>query len=194
VQQPRIGGVKLDIAFMTMRQLERQTDDQIRRALRPAMIAGSLILFDKTGRLDVLREGCRNLTPSPLSESDLHWIRLAIRQVDAKVSDNMTRDPSTSLLAMHADLNELINSHYRLRQRWTVSSKKILGDLRQWDPAFADLIVEFVSTGDLNQKYAYWSAIVDYVSATVGGRAELSKSCDCDACRRDLAALLGGSG
>jgi len=51
INHPRIGGVKLDITFHSQRQLARQTEQETREGRRAPMIAGALILFDKTGAL-----------------------------------------------------------------------------------------------------------------------------------------------
>jgi hypothetical protein len=55
LNHPRIGGVKLDITFRSLRQLEQELAEEIAEGRRPPMIVGALILFDKTGRLEELK-------------------------------------------------------------------------------------------------------------------------------------------
>jgi len=51
INHPRIGGVKLDLSFKSFEQLREQTDEEVRRNERVPMVAESLVLFDKDGRL-----------------------------------------------------------------------------------------------------------------------------------------------
>jgi predicted nucleotidyltransferase len=59
INHPVIAGVKLDLTFISLAQLQRDTAQEIARATRLPMIAESIIVFDKTGALGALRDQAR---------------------------------------------------------------------------------------------------------------------------------------
>lgn len=104
-----------------------------------------------------------------------------------KVERNLEADPPTALLAMHVGLNDFLHYHYQINQRWWVSSKRLLADLRSWDPPLAQLIEQFVSTCDVQPKLACWSAIIDHILEPLGGRQPIAENnCACPVCQHDL--------
>jgi hypothetical protein len=58
----------------------------------------------------------------------------------------------------------------RIHGHFKVSSKKPLADLDRWDAVFADLVRRIVGEANPQQKFATLSAIIDHVSAELGGR------------------------
>ncbi len=69
-------------------------------------------------------------------------------------------------------------------------SIRLLADLQRWDAPLAQLVEHFVVTGDLQTKFAYWSAIIDYILAPIGGRQPIAENnCACEVCRQDLAVI-----
>ena len=97
----------------------------------------------------------------------------------------------TALIAMHVGLNELLHWHYQLQRKWWISSKRLLGDLRNWDYRLAALVEDFVATSEVQAKFQFWSAIIDHILEPLGGRQPIAENnCHCDICQRDLATLL----
>lgn len=91
---------------------------------------------------------------------------------------------------MHATVNDVIGIHYRVRGQFKVSSKKLLVDLDRWDAPLADLLRRFVCEDEPQRKFEVWSAIIDHVSASLGGRLPIEDNvCGCPVCAADLAAL-----
>lgn len=190
-----VGGVKLDIAFCSLEQLERQTDEEIADGRRAPMFAGALVLFDKTGRLEELK-GRADAARSPAYDpKDARLDRFVLHHANDKVARALESDPASALWSMHATVNDVVAVHYRARGRLTVSSKKLLADLDRWDETLADLLRRFVGEGDAKTKFGTWTTILDHVSAEIGGRPPIEENvCDCPDCEADLAALLDAVG
>lgn len=187
---PRIGGVKLDITFRSVRQLEQQLDEQIAEKRRPPMIADALILFDKTGRLDELKARADAVDAPAYDPADARFDQFLLYHANDKAERVLDEDPASALWSMHAIVNDVIGIHYRIRGRFKVSSKKLLADLDHWDTPLAELLRHFVRESDVMQKFEVWSAIIDHVSAGIGGRLPIEENlCACPVCTRDLAAL-----
>ena len=188
VNHPIIQGVKLDISFNSLAQLRQQTEQEITLRERVPMIAESIIVFDKTGELAALRAMAQQVCPRPMSQEAYQFMLFMFYHSNNKVERNLEHDPLTALLAMHVGVNDFLHYHYQLQQRWLVSSKRMLADLRSWDAQLAQLLEQFVITCDIQKKYYYWSAIIDHILAPVGGRQPISENnCTCEVCQRDLA-------
>lgn len=188
VNHPIIQGVKLDISFNSMAQLRQQNEQEIELRERIPMIAESIVVFDKTGELAAMRAMAQQVRPRPLPEESYQFMLFMFYHGNNKVERNLEQDPLTALLAMHVGLNDFLHYHYQLQQRWLVSSKRMLTDLRCWDVTLAQSLEQFVSTCDIQAKYRYWSAIIDHILTPVGGRQPISENnCTCETCQRDLA-------
>lgn len=191
INHPFVGGVKLDITFSSLEQLREATEREIAAGSRVPIVAESTIVFDKTGELGALRERARVAGPEPVTPADHQLLQFLLYHSNEKIERYLERDPPTALLGLHMNLGDALTIHYRLRGKWRVSSKRLLADLRAWDPALAELVGAFVSTIELGEKFALWSRIVDHVLAPLGGRQPIAENtCACATCARDLATLL----
>lgn len=187
VNHPIINGVKLDISFLSFRQLRKQTSEEIKKRQRIPFIAESIIVFDKTGQLHRLQERAQKVKPTPIHEDKQQWLQFMVYHADDKAKRTIDTDPATSLLAMGINISEILQYHYQLNQRWWVSNKRLLPDLRTWDPDLAQKVEDFVSIADAKQKYEYWSQILDHVTKPLGGRQPISENnCNCSVCVEDL--------
>lgn len=187
----RIGGVKLDVSFKSIEQLREQTDEEIAKNERVPMVAESVVLFDKDGHLTALREQARRVERRAVDPAEHDFLQFLIFHADDKA--RRADDPSAALLAMDDGLSFLLGAHYRLHQRWWVSSKRRLDDLRGWDPAMAELVAAFVATAEVAPKLALWERVLARVVAPLGGRKPIEEtSCGCATCRADLSVLSGG--
>lgn len=193
INHPRIGGVKLDLTFCSIAQLEQQLDDEITDGRRAPMILDALILFDKTGRLDELKERADAARPPAYDPAESHFDQFMLYHSNDKVERALDDDPASSLWSMHATINDVIAIHYRVRGRFKVSSKKLLADLDGWDARLAELLRRFVAEAEPQRKFHHWIRIIDHVSASLGGRLPIEDNvCRCHVCSGDLAALLAG--
>ena len=191
INHPIVGGVKLDLTFVSLAQLGVMTEGQIQQGTRRPMIAGARVLFDKTGGLTALLEEANAAQPKPVALTDHQLIQFGFFHMNDKIERYLAIDPPTALLSMHANIIEALSWHYRLHGRWQVSSKWLLADLRRWDPAMAALVEQFITTGDLYPKFGLWTTIVDRILAPLGGRQPIAENnCACAECTRDLGALL----
>jgi len=190
VNHPVIGGVKLDITFVSLAQLRRDTERERGRAARVPMLAESIIVFDTTGALAELRAWAREATPEHAASADHQWLRFLLYNAHDKVTRALARDAAAALLEMHLGLAEVLDIDRRLRGRWEVSSKRLLPLLRAEDPALARLVADLVGTAEVAEKFRRWTAIVEHVARPLGDWRVAEQACDCAVCRADLAALL----
>jgi len=190
INHPHIDGVKLDITFISLNQLRRQTDAEIERGERVPMLAESIVVFDKTGALSRLKEEAQQARPKAMQSDEHQLAQFLIYHADNKVERHLVDDPLAALLVMHVSFYDILSIHYQIQGRWRLSDKRLLRDLRGWDPALATLVEQFVATCEAQPKYALWSQIIDYVLAPLGGRQPISENnCACPVCRADLALL-----
>ena len=190
INHPIIAGVKLDLSFRSLQQWQERTQKEMEQRERVPMIAESLIVFDKTHELVRLQEQARQVKPKRVLPIEEHMLQFSFFHGNDKVQRNLDSDPVTALLVMHVGLNDMLKDHYRLHQRWWVSSKRLLADLRQWDMPLAQLLEQFVATADVHAKFGYWSAMIDRILQPLGGRQSISENnCDCVVCQRDLAMI-----
>lgn len=191
INHPVIEGVKLDLTFLSLAQLKARTQQEMERHERLPMIAESVIVFDKTDQLLPLQEQAKQAQPIKTRDEELQFLQFMFFHGNDKVERNLEADPITALLVMHVGLNDFLHYHYQINQRWWVSSKRLLADLRSWDLPLALLLEQFVTTSDVQRKFACWSAIIDHILEPVGGRQPIAENnCDCAVCQRDLSTLL----
>ncbi len=191
INHPFLAGVKLDITFNSFQQIRVATEQEIARRERVPMIAESLIVFDKTGELQQLQQQARQIRPREVPASEYQFIQFMIYHANNKVERNLTADSATALLAMHIGVNDLLHYHYQLQQRWWVSNKRLLADLREWDAPLATLLEQFLFTCEVSTKFSLWSAIIDHILQPLGGRQPIAENnCTCERCKQDLALLL----
>ena len=187
INHPRIGGVKLDLSFRSFDQLRAQTDEEIGRNERVPMVAESVVLFDKDGRLTALREEARRVERRPVEAGEHGHLQFLLHHADDKARRG---DAAAARLAMAEGLGDLLGIHYRLHRRWWVSNKRRLADLRGWDPAMAELVADFLTSPEVDAKLRLWDQILARVLEPLGGRKPIEEtSCSCPTCRLDLAAL-----
>lgn len=187
INHPIINGIKLDFSFRSFQQVAAMTEKTIKQLERIPILAESLIVFDKTGQLTTLQEQARQVRPRAITPSDYQSIQFLIYHENDKVARNLEIDPATALLGMHIGLAELLKHHYRIQQRWRVSSKRLLADLRSWDRALATLVENLLTTSPVLEKFAVWSTIIDYILAPIGGRQPIDENnCECEVCQHDL--------
>jgi predicted nucleotidyltransferase len=193
INHPIISGVKLDLTFLSFEQLAARTRREIEKGDRVPMLAESIVVFDNTGELTRLRASAQHASPKPCTPADCQAIQFLVFHVNDKAERLLTADPAGALLVMHTGVSDVVNAHYRIQRRWQLSSKRVLADLRDWDPSFATLLERFVCTTDLHAKFAIWSQIIDYTLAPVGGRQPIADmNCGCAGCHHDLAMLANG--
>ena len=148
------------------------------------------MVFDKTGQLTALRSEARQVRPLPFDLRRRQYMQFMLYHMHDKATRHLETDPASALLSMHCNFNDLLKYHYRLQARWWLSDKRLLADLRGWDPSLAELVEAFVASGEVAAKYAAWSAIIEHVARPLGGMQPISENnCACEVCRADLEAL-----
>ncbi len=193
INHPVIGGVKLDLSFSSISQFRKDLDKEIASRERVPILAESLIVFDKTGELTELCDLAKTVQPRKLTPDEYQFLQFMFYHGNNKAERNVQSDPVTALLVMHVGLNDFLQFHYRIQGRWWVSSKRLLADLRSWDPALARLVERFVMGCDAQAKFQVWSDIIDHIVEPLGGRQPIAENnCDCMVCRVDLARVAGG--
>jgi hypothetical protein len=191
INHPVIGGVKLDLSFASISQFRESLDREIANPERVPMFAESLIVFDKTGELTGLCEEAKTVQPRKLAQDEVQFMQFMFYHGNDKAERNVQSDPVAALLVMHVGLNDFLHFHYKIQGRWWVSSKRLLADLRSWDPPLARLVERFVTSCDVQTKFQVWSAIIDHILEPLGGRQPIAENvCHCPVCQVDLARVL----
>lgn len=195
INHPIIQRVKLDLTFLSFDQLRARTNQEIAQRERIPILAESLIVFDKTNELLQLQARTRQVRPKAILPTEHQSLQFMFFHGNDKVERNLETDPITALFVMHVGLNEFLKYHYRLQQKWWVSSKRLLADLRGWDAPLAQLVEHCIATCEVHAKFQYWSAIIDHILEPIGGRQPIAENnCDCAVCQRDLSMVHDESG
>lgn len=191
INHPFINNIKLDITFNSIKQIKEATDKEISKGERIPMVAESIIIFDKTGELTQLQKEAQKAERKDITKDDEQLIQFMVYHADDKAKRFIETDPFSSLLSMHIGINDLLKIHYQIRKKWWVSNKRLLPDMRQWDPTLAKLIEQFLNTQEVKQKYLIWTDIIEHILKSIGGRQPISENnCNCEVCIQDLAYLL----
>ncbi len=195
INHPTIDDYKLDITFRSFKQVEVFIQNDTTKGVREPYLMRGVIVFDKTGELTDLQQKVWHIKAQPYTERDYQHLQFMLYHANNKVERSLGDDPVASLYSMHANIGELLKIHYKLNGKWWVSSKNILNNLEMWDKDLALLVKNFVTAAEVKEKYWYWSAIMDHITSTMGGRQPIAENnCDCGVCVADLAALEGFKG
>ena len=187
INHPVMNGVKLDITFQSFGQLQEFTKQEIKRAERIPMVAESTIIFDKTGEITKLRQKAQKAKPRKATAENYQLIQFMIYHANNKVERSLDNAPRSALLSMGININDILKNHYEIQGKWRVSDKRLLSDLKQWDPQLAVLLERFSTTNEVSLKFAIWSEIIDHILKPIGGRQPISENnCDCAVCKEDL--------
>ena len=193
LNHPMIGGVQLNLAFLTLEQFEERTRKEIdqHQRMRPITIAESIIIFDKTKKLHHMREEAQQLQPRATSARERQVLQSMLFQCHKKVEHFLEEDPPTALLVMHMDLISVLLAHYKQQQKWWVDPQHVLADLSTWDLVLTQLVRDFLATGEVYAKFQIWSAMIDHILQPLGGHHPLpAQNCPCNRCQKDVALLL----
>jgi predicted nucleotidyltransferase len=193
INHPIIGGVQLNITFLSLEQFEERTRKEIDQSyrMRPLTIADSMIIFDKTGRLGRMREEAQQFQPHPVSAREQQRLQSMLFHCNKKAEYYLKEDPPTALLVMHMDLVSLLLAHYKQHQKWWVGPHRVLADLSIWDLKLAQLVGRFLAAGEVYAKFQVWSEIIDHILQPLGGHHPLpAQNCPCNRCQRDVSLLL----
>lgn len=92
---------------------------------------------------------------------------------------------------MQMNLREVLKMHYGLNDRWWVSDKQILNDLLEWDSQMHGLLLSFLKSGFVKERYGFWQQMIDHILKPVGGRkhGQIETDCGCEKCQADVAKL-----
>ncbi|MBI2068682.1 MAG: nucleotidyltransferase domain-containing protein [Candidatus Yanofskybacteria bacterium] len=187
LNHPIIGGVKLDISFLSYKQLIKQSEEQVSSKRMPFLVE-SKILFDKKGLLFKLKKKLKNTEPPKVKNKD--DIQFEFFHANNKAERNITKDPLSSLLNMNMGLPTLLKRHYQLNGQWWVSDKRLLKDLTRWDKPLWKLVGNFLSESDVKSKFKIWTIIVDHILKPIGGRKKVDEiGCGCKVCENNLKKL-----
>lgn len=187
VSHPVIHGKKIDISFFPEQYFIDELDKEVKDSNRKPFIAESLILFDKTGTLNKLRQKALKVKPKKVLKKEIPWIKFMVEHMDDKAKRHLDSDPLSSLLAMNINLNDLLKFHYQINRKWWVSNKRLLSDLRKWDLGLAKMIEKFLQESDVNKKYKLWGKIAEHIMNPIGGRQPIfENNCKCKYCKKYL--------
>ncbi len=184
-----LNGIKMDITFHSFKQLDEQMIAQT-KSNRVPMIAESVVLFDKTGELESLKQKFISHKAPVIDPKDFHFRQFLIRHATNKIERNIDKDPLAAMLAMTIGINDMLKIHYELNQKWWVSNKRILRDLDKWDTIAAELLRTFLSTHEVHEKFCTWQNITNHILKQMGTQTTSPNYfCGCETCKKDFEAL-----
>lgn len=190
INHPIINGIKLDITFTSIGKLRHQTEKE-KQSGRIPMLAESKILFDKNGSLKDLKRTLNTHSVPRYSTVDHQDIQFQVFHLNNKAERNLKKDPHSALLTMGIGINDLLKFSYKMNGKWWVSSKRLIGDIGEWDPKLAKLVKKFLVTNRVQAKFVVWSKIIDHVLKPIGGRKKIEEiNCNCKDCTKNLELLL----
>jgi len=169
INHPHINDIKLDVSFITLAEFKKQTTIDMEKGGRIPMIAESIILFDKTGQLRQLKELAKKAKPKKLTNNDCNWIQFMVYHATDKAKRHLLSDPLSSLLSLDSNLEEILKFHYQINRRWWLSNKRLLIDIRQWDPKLNLMLEKFLLTHGVQRKYNLWEEIINHILEPLGG-------------------------
>jgi hypothetical protein len=192
INSPFIDGIALNITFTSFSQIEKRLNDLAKKGEHIPMLAESIILFDKTGRLTELKENLVNVNPGKLTEKDYHMIQLIIFNAEYKIKRALADEDNLSAqLGMHIGLNGLLKTHYRISGRWYISDKRLLNNLITWDKDLYETLCSFLNETEIRKKYNIWLKMIDHIIEPIGGKQDIKEiNCKCQSCDKDLKMLL----
>lgn len=179
INHPTFDDYKLDITFRSFSQIQQFTEDEITKAEREPNLVRGVIVFDKTGELTALQKKVQSIKPQQYEPKDYQFAQFMLYHANNKVERVLEDDPVSSLYSMHANIGEVLKIHFKLNGKWWVSSKNVLKQLNEWDGELAGLVKKFVSAAEPTEKFGYWSAIIDHITAQMGGRQPITEN-NCD--------------
>lgn len=173
---PYINNIKLDLSYYSFKQLKETYGNNLDNLEREPLIARSKILFDKTGNLTEFVEQLNKVQPKKWTAEVEANKRFLMYHANDKVSKNIEKDPISAMFSMHCEINDLLKVHYLINQKWWLSSKKLLADLKTWDSQMYLLLENFLVTTDVKKKYNYWTEIYNYILDQIGGFKSLEEN------------------
>ncbi len=189
VRQPIIDGIKLDISFVSLKQLrDRENNDHSGKV---PMLAEGVILFDTTGELSVLKKEMEQKMRESYSEKDRSHVQFLINHTESKIRYGLMNDMDTARICLQKGLRHLIDIHYKIQGRWNVSDKRLVRDLQNWDSTFLEMVRGFLNENNPEKQYVLWKDMATYIFRPWGGRQETKgDNCKCDQCKNDIDVLL----
>lgn len=185
---PCVRGIKLDISFKSLSALEEDMLEQLRKDDRIPMVCESVILFDKTGKIQKLKDRLFKTPRKKLTKNDLRTHRFLINHFHEQVIKTLRKNKDHGLVAMNVRLEDVIKRHYMLSRRYRVSPKRLMDDLKQWDKKFYKLIMGFVKENEIDKKFEYWGKMIKHVLQNAGV-GEKENVCNCKSCEKHLKVL-----
>lgn len=194
INHPTFDDYKLDVTFRSFKQIEEFTENEIKKGEREPNLVRGVIVFDKTGELTKLKKRMLATKPQKYTSKDHQFVQFMLYHANNKVERFLNDDPAASLYSMHANIGEVLKIHFKLNGRWWVSSKNVLRSLETWDKELAQLVKGFVAEASVQEKYTWWTAIIDHVATPMNGRQPIAENnCSCEVCKSDLTSLLGSN-
>ncbi len=137
------------------------------------------ILYDPQGIVNELKAEAKVLWAKgpgaiPPKEIWQHRLYPSVRLRDLAYID--PADEATLALVITETCNLLLETHYRLQQRWRPKAKRCLHDLAQWDAAAAQLACTALASHSLPERRNALATLAEQVLAPLGGLMPLEWS------------------
>jgi len=138
------------------------------------VFARGRVIHDRNGTVAGLQREARTLSeqlrPIPLGD-DLEWLRYMVTDTLKDAYDLVAASDPDIDLALSNALHHTLDAYYKLGGRRMPKPKYVMRDLRDREPAFADLVRLITSTSeDARARWERLDSLADEVLAHVGGK------------------------
>src|SRR5689334_9056458 len=176
IDQPRrqrrnivLDGIEIELFINPPFQIRRYMADG--RGNDTHMFAFGRAIYDPYGVIAQLQDEAGALWqagPPPLAAGSLWMPRYFAADMLRDLSD-LGEDEAAASLQLARIVDQLIETHCRLAQRWAEKPKRRLTDLERWAPELARLAREALICGPLAERRAAVERMAEIVLAPIGG-------------------------
>ncbi len=199
-----IHNVMLHIVFLNEGQFLRILQDELyerndplrenihsRNDPYPLRLSKSFVVFDKKGAFRSMQKKAQEQPMPKDSARRKQNLQVRLLHKYQSVNNLLAHQPDIALLKMDSELIDIIETHYRMQQKWWVGIHHTLSDLQIWDTKMAQLVKQFLATSELQTKFRLWSLMIYHILKRSGYRSLPLKSslCTCKKCAEHIQLL-----
>lgn len=163
-----LDGMEIELFINPPFQIRQYMADE--RGLDPHMFAFGRAVYDPRGVIAELQAEARAIWqagPPPIRAA---WMpRYAAADLLRDIEDVAASDPASASLLIVRAVEQLLETHGRLKRRWLDKPKRRLDGLASWDAEAARLAREAIGGAALDARRAALERLAAHVLAPIGG-------------------------
>ena len=162
-----LDGVEVEMFINPPFQIRRYFSS---RGMDEHMFAFGRAIYDPQGVIAGLQAEARKRWEAGPPPIEAAWMpRYFAADLLRDLEDVAARDEATANLLIARIVEQLVATHYQLKQRWPEKPKRQLADLEHWDAQAAQLARAALVCGPLDVRRAALDALAAHVLAPIGG-------------------------